>query len=147
MLQYEYIWKESEDSYIMCMSKYTRQNSCRYQRNASPEFDEVVQYYINNPSKHVDTMIFQDQDIVLHKYDIEYIRPRKQEIYQLEQWFITYDQQVQQYNRAVRLNLPYDAKYGTIEELDAQAVTNSQRISELRKQIEELEKNKPQQSK
>jgi hypothetical protein len=70
-------------------------------------------------------------------------KPLCAEYDQLINWFTLYDQQVQQYNRAVRLNLPYDAKYGTIEELDAQAVINAQRLNTLRAEIKELEKTKP----
>ena len=65
-------------------------------------------------------------------------------INQINNWFTVYDQQIQQYNRSIRLNIPYDAKYGTIEELDAQAVINAKRLNELRQELEELEKTKPQ---
>lgn len=54
------------------------------------------------------------------------------EIREIETWFSEYDNQVKQYERCVRLSLPYDNKLGSIEELDNQAVIKAQRLSELR---------------
>ena len=62
------------------------------------------------------------------------------ELASLETWFTdVYDAQVKQYERCQRLGLGYDNKYGTIDELDAQAVSNAKRIKELRVEIEEIE--------
>lgn len=57
---------------------------------------------------------------------------KEQEIAEIEQWFEMYDNQVKQYNRCVRLNIPYDNKYGTIEELDKLAVKKANRLNELK---------------
>ena len=55
-----------------------------------------------------------------------------QELNDLQKWFEMYDRQVQEYSRCVRLGFDYDAKHGTILELDSQAVFNAKRINELR---------------
>ena len=61
-----------------------------------------------------------------------------EELAELETWFSeVYDMQMKQYERCQRLGITYDNKYGTIEELDATAYKNSQRISELRSLIKE----------
>ena len=57
---------------------------------------------------------------------------RNTEIDQLMAWFEWYDQQCAQYLRAQRLGLAFDKD---IEELDEQARTNAQRISELRELV------------
>ena len=55
------------------------------------------------------------------------------ELAELKKWFIDiYDVQVKQYERCQRLGLPYDNKYGTIDELDEKANLNAARINELR---------------
>lgn len=41
-----------------------------------------------------------------------------------------YDKQVSEYNRCIRLNIPYDNKYGTIEELDMKAMSYINEIRE-----------------
>lgn len=62
------------------------------------------------------------------------------ELSELEKWFTdVYDVQVKQYARCERLGIPYDNKYGTIEELDAQAEQNAKRIAELRDVIQHKE--------
>lgn len=62
----------------------------------------------------------------------------RDELDELETWFSeVYDMQMKQYERCQRLGITYDNKYGTIEELDATAYKNSQRISELRSLIKE----------
>lgn len=56
-----------------------------------------------------------------------------EELVDLETWFSdVYDMQMKQYERCVRLGIEFTSKYGTVEELDAQAVTNAARINELR---------------
>lgn len=56
-----------------------------------------------------------------------------QELADLQEWFITvYDNQVKQYERAIRLGTVYDEKYGTIEELDTLAAQKAARITEIR---------------
>lgn len=60
-------------------------------------------------------------------------RAERKELTFLEKWFAeVYDVQVKQYDRCQRLGIEYDNKYGTIAELDEQAVTNAKRISEMR---------------
>lgn len=57
-----------------------------------------------------------------------------EELEELTKWFEEYDNQVKQYERCKRLGIGFDRN---IEELDNQAVTNSKRISELRKLLAE----------
>lgn len=57
------------------------------------------------------------------------------EIHEIESWFSFYDMQVAQYHRAQRLGLPYDNRYGTVDELDTQAEIKAQRIAELRNMV------------
>ena len=60
------------------------------------------------------------------------------ELNELETWFSSvYDVQMQQYERCVRLGIEFTSKYGTVDELDAQAVTKAARIKEWRAFIEE----------
>lgn len=63
------------------------------------------------------------KDPVYESYLKEYVS--------LDKWFNTYDNQVKQYERCTRLGIAYDNKYGTIQELDNQAVEKSARMSEL----------------
>lgn len=57
----------------------------------------------------------------------------RHELLELQDWFSDiYDNQVAQYQRCSRLGVTYDGKYGTIEELDEQAVTNAARIKEIK---------------
>ena len=51
------------------------------------------------------------------------------EIAELEKWFSDYDLQVAQYNRCVRLGVPYDKG---IQALDTEAAAKQMRIRELR---------------
>ncbi len=61
------------------------------------------------------------------------------ELNDLENWFAeTYDVQVKQYERCQRLGLDYDNKYGTIDELDAEAAKKAKRISDLRNMLKEI---------
>ena len=71
---------------------------------------------------------FQIQEVVLTD-----TQKLKEELYTLEDWFKgIYDNQVKQYERALRLGAVYDEKYGTIEALDALAVQKAARITEIR---------------
>lgn len=51
------------------------------------------------------------------------------EIGKLDKWFTYYDNQINQYNRGLRLGINYDKD---IKALDEKAVINQKRISELR---------------
>lgn len=51
------------------------------------------------------------------------------ELYSLNKWFEEYDNQIKQYERCQRLGVEFDKN---IEELDAQATINQQRIAEIR---------------
>lgn len=56
------------------------------------------------------------------------------ELYELEKWFTDiYDNQIRQAERCERLGVAYDKKYGSVAELDMQAVMKAERITELRK--------------
>lgn len=145
---YDYIKKESEESYILAESTFSSKNSVRISGNYvyQDKYDVkwAKKYYDNNPDMRFEYFEETKEQDIYNEQIVQYytqLDPLRSELAVLNKWFEEYDIQIQQYNRAIRLNLPYDAKYGTIEELDAQAIINSQRISELRKQIEELEKN------
>lgn len=58
----------------------------------------------------------------------------QEELSTLLSWFDEYDNQVKQYSRCQRLGIAYDKD---IEALDNQAKTNAERISEIRKILEE----------
>lgn len=61
-----------------------------------------------------------------------------EELDEIETWFSSvYDMQMKQYERCVRLGIAFTSKYGTVEELDAQAVEKAARIKELRALIGE----------
>lgn len=144
-----FICKESDTSYIIAESINNRAHSIRITSNNSYkewDLDQCAQYYLTYENKRFTCFKDEIDDTIYYQKLSQYhnsFSSLNNELTSLLQWFTIYDQQVQQYSRALRLNLPYDAKYGTIEELDAQAVINSQRISELRKEIAELEKTKP----
>lgn len=53
----------------------------------------------------------------------------RNELAELEIWFNEYDNQVKQYSRCLRLGLEFDKD---INELDNQAKTNAERITEIR---------------
>lgn len=62
-----------------------------------------------------------------------------EELFELETWFSNvYDMQMKQYDRCQRLGIEFTSSYGTVEELDAQAVGNAARIKELRTLIGEM---------
>lgn len=56
----------------------------------------------------------------------------RKELMEIDAWFRMYDNQVLQYNRCMRLGITYDAKYGTIAELDAMAQEKAQRKNEIK---------------
>lgn len=57
----------------------------------------------------------------------------QKELNELTSWFNdVYDTQVKQYERCKRLGITYDNKYGSIGELDVQALQNAERINELK---------------
>jgi hypothetical protein len=55
------------------------------------------------------------------------------ELFRLKEWFCEYDAQVAQYMRCQRLGVAYDKD---MNELDAQAILQQQRIRDLRLQAE-----------
>lgn len=59
------------------------------------------------------------------------------QINEINEWFKLYDNQVLQYNRCQRLEIEYDEKYGSIEELDKLATENAKKLNELNKKINE----------
>lgn len=97
--------------------------------------DEVYEETLSVPMYHAWRVV--DGQLVVERYEET---PNgvlwREELKSLEEWFEMYDRQVQEYNRCVRLGLEYDAKYGTIAELDATAFANAKRISELRELLE-----------
>ena len=111
--------------------------------------EEVEEYLPKDKIVKVDDERGRELSNALTDYRIQYVhgefkyfdngnatlQPIYDEINELESWFIFYDRQVSQYHRAERLKLPYDNRYGTIEELDAQAEIKAQRIAELRGKI------------
>lgn len=72
-------------------------------------------------------------ELSLERYeDDDNVERWTKEVRELEEWFELYDRQVNEYNRCVRLGIPYNCKHGTIDELDEQAYSNSKRLRELR---------------
>ena len=60
---------------------------------------------------------------------------KQNELNELLEWFVYYDNQVSQYSRSLRLGIAFDKN---ISELDNQAMLNAARISTLRKELNEL---------
>lgn len=91
---------------------------CKY------DIAEVKQYVAEHP------------EMLFEHYNYEPDRSKDSlfdELAEHEEWLATvYDLQVKQYQRCVRLGLPYDSKYGTIAELDNVAMQKATRIRELR---------------
>lgn len=111
--------------------------------------EEVEEYLPKDKIVKVDDELGKELSSALADYIIQYVdgefayfdngnaalKPIYEEINKLENWFAFYDRQVAQYHRADRLGLSYDNKYGTIEELDAQAEIKAKRMAELRGKI------------
>jgi hypothetical protein len=58
------------------------------------------------------------------------------EISEINDWFNNiYDQQIKQAERAKRMGVLYDNKYGTVEELDALAVEKAIKLNQLRNEL------------
>lgn len=139
----EYIKKINDDFYVLSHDKKINSWSYGVSRTdpySAYSFVEIEQYYNEHPEMRFE---YYDGELERNTY-YNTLHTLQAELTELNDWFSNvYDIQVQQYNRSARLNLPYDAKYGTIEELDALATKNSIRIRELRIEIAELEKTKP----
>lgn len=76
-----------------------------------------------------------DGALVNEVYDSAVVQQQEtvSEIEEITRWFDeVYDMQIKQAERCKRLGIPYDNKYGTVDELDAAAVGKSARLSELR---------------
>lgn len=111
--------------------------------------EEVEEYLPKDKIVKVDDELGRQLSNDLANYNIKYVdgkfkyfdngnaelQPIYDEIHEIESWFSFYDMQVAQYHRAQRLGLPYDNRYGTVDELDAQAEIKAQRIAELRGKI------------
>lgn len=70
----------------------------------------------------------------------ELIAEYEKTIQELNDWFTSYDLQISKYLRCQRLGEEYKSKYGTIEELDAQAKINAAEINRLKTEIIKLKK-------
>lgn len=70
-----------------------------------------------------------DGKVVATDHEITQEELLRKELAELETWFEEYDNQVKQYSRCVRLGLEFDKN---IAELDNQAKTNADRITEIR---------------
>ena len=70
----------------------------------------------------------------------ELVAEYEKTIQELNDWFASYDLQVSKYLRCQRLGEEYKSKYGTIEELDAQAKINAAEINRLKTEITKLKK-------
>lgn len=129
MLNYGHIKKISDEQYIVladineCNSGYgvvSREidPDCLY------DIEDVKQYALAHPE-----MIFEHY---ADEPSEERIRLEK-ELATLESWMTNvYDMQVKQYQRCVRLGIPYDCKNGSVTDLDFLAKEKAQRIKEIR---------------
>ncbi len=66
----------------------------------------------------------------------------KNQLSTLKEWFVKYDEQVSQYERAKRLNLGIiihinSKVYATLKELDEEARVNADKISAIRRELQE----------
>jgi len=92
------------------------------------EVEELPEDILENLGsyKYIDNEFVLDEEKRNHTLSF---KEMQSELYQLEEWFKWYDQQVIQYQRAMRLGIEFDKD---INELDAQAVETAARIKELR---------------
>lgn len=102
------------------------------------KFDETYElanedYDVGFDGKIYSASEMQALDYLTRKAEFDNEIKLNNELVDLENWFTMYDNQIKQYQRCSRLNLSYDNKYGTIEELDEQAALKAARISEIRK--------------
>ena len=129
MLNYGYVKKISDEQYIVLAD--LNENNSGYDV-VSKDLDPECMYDLEDVKRYVQEhpeMLFEHY---LDEPSEERLRLEK-ELATLEQWMTdVYDMQVKQYQRCVRLGIPYDCKYGTIIELDALAKEKSQRIKEIR---------------
>ena len=96
------------------------------------DIEEVRAYVLEHPEMLFDH--YNNEPLWLNK---EY-NDLTDELIQLETWFSDiYDMQMKQYDRCMRLGIEFTSKYGTVEELDAQAVEKAARIKELRALIKQ----------
>lgn len=112
----------------------------QYDRNGNkiiPNYSEKQLKNIIDVSKEEMTAIGRTKQYVDGKF-IDYIPASKyqQEKKEILKWFELYDNQVLQYNRAIRLSIPYDEKYGSIVELDNTAVEKAARLNEVNNILE-----------
>lgn len=91
------------------------------------DIDEVRAYVDEHPE-----MLFEHYNNEPDFLNAEIVA-KLSELAELETWFAdVYDIQVKQYERCTRLGIEYDNKHGTMDELDAQAQKNAERIRALR---------------
>ena len=79
-----------------------------------------------------DGLQFNHQKYINRKQKTQDARVLQQELNNLLLWFESYDNQVKQFERCVRLNIEFDKD---IVSLDKQAKNNANRITEIRKLI------------
>ena len=75
------------------------------------------------------------EELLALKQIVDQKKALKLQIKEAEEWFIWYDTQVMQYNRAIRLNVSTDID---IADLDEQAVTKAAQLKSYRQQYESL---------
>ena len=76
-----------------------------------------------------------DGEVVAVDHEVTERERLEIEMQELLNWFEEYDNQVKQYQRCVRLDLPFDKD---IESLDNQAHENQQRIAEIKQKLKNL---------
>lgn len=74
-------------------------------------------------------LVVQDGKVVAIDHIVTEEELLRNELAELENWFLEYDNQVKQYSRCLRLGLEFDKD---INELDNQAKINAERITEIR---------------
>ncbi len=136
MLNYGYVKKIDDEQFIVFADP--NENNSGY-GVVSKEIDPDCLYDIADVKQYV----LEHPEMVFEHYLDEPSEEKEQlkrELAIHERWLAdVYDMQVKQYQRCVRLGIPYDCKYGTMTELDAIAKEKAQRIQEIRAQLADSE--------
>lgn len=112
-------------SYVVYCSNYDELDLPEYNGEIPEKFEEECQFYSYIDNKLVFNEELKNQAI-LKQNDFN-------EIFDIERWFVWYDNQCAQYGRAIRRGETFDRN---IEELDAEAEIKSVRLAKLRAKYE-----------
>lgn len=121
---------------LNCKARYDKDNQPIYPNGWMILSDEQIEGLKNK------TLAWENGELVPYTVTDEELQAKQdaferetlfKELQSLNLWFNDiYDAQIKQAERCIRLGVPYDNKYGTVEELDNLAVEKATRIRQLR---------------